>query len=235
MKLSEKLLIVAGWLESSENDLIIKSEEHPEMLELVANALVAASEALYKCAEDIAEIEPAAITDEKLDEMAALADAFDESEDPFLVKQASVIDAILETYGANKNALAEFKMLENDRIEQLKKKYKGTKEKLDENIKAADAVKDIEKSEVYKTYRVLEAPLSTRCCIDHPGAPLIRVGENVWECSLDHKHYDYTAGFTTLNGNRVGGGDISNQTHLTHDVGGHAIFDTREQRLGLAP
>jgi hypothetical protein len=234
MKLSEKLLIVARWLESSENDLLLKSEDNSEMLELVANALVAASEALYKCAEDVAEIEPAAITDEKLDEMAALAEAFDESEDPFLVKQASVIDAILETYGANKNALAEFKMLENDRIEQLKKKYKGTKEKLDENIKAADAVKDIEKSEVYKTYRPLEAPLSARTCPDHSGAPLIRIGETVWECSLDHRNYDFSAGFTTLNGNRVAGGSVSEQTSLTNDVS-HAIFDTREQRLGMAP
>lgn len=235
MKLSEKLLIVASWLEASENDLLISAEKNEEMLNVVANALVAASEVLYKCAEDIGEIEPAAITDEKLDEMAAVAEAFDESGDPLLQKTAGTIDEILFIFGANKNALAEYKMLENDRIEQLKKKYNGNKEKLDKQIKVSDAVKDIEKSEVYRVFRPLEVSLSGRTCFDHPGAPLIRVGENVWECSLDHKHYDFTAGFTTLNGNRVGGGDVSNQTHLTHDVGGHTVFDTREQRLGLAP
>lgn len=98
--------------------------------------------------------------------------------------------------------------------------------------KAGDAIKDIEKSPSYKKYRVLEAPLSARTCPDHAGAQLARVGERRWQCCMDHKIYDYDTGFTTLNGDRVSGGDVSEQTKIMQHENAHTIFDTRSQRLG---
>jgi hypothetical protein len=234
MKLSEKLLLVANWLESSENDLLVNAEGDEDCLNIVADSLVKASEMIRKGSQEISKIEPeeSVITSEKLDELAAVATAFDESGDELLMKQASVLDEILLTFAAPKNSIAAAKQREDDRIEQLKKKYKDTKVKQDEMNKVSDSVKDIEKSPSYKKYRVLEAPLSQRTCPDHPGAQLARVGEHRWQCCMDHKLYDYDTGFTTMDGRKVPGGDVSEQTKIMQHENSHTVFDTRNERLG---
>src|SRR5271165_732149 len=214
MKLSEKLLLVANWLESSENDLLVNAEYNENCLEVVAGSLVKAAEAIKAGAEEVSKVEPEVdITSEKLDELAAVAAAFDESGDELLMKQAGVLDDFLFTFAAPKNAVAAAKQMEDDRIEQLKKKYKDPKVKQDEMNKVSDSIKDIEKSPSYKKYRVLEAPLSTRVCPEH-FCQIARVGEHRWQCCLDGKIYDYDTGFTTLDGNRVPGGDVSEQTKI---------------------
>jgi len=233
MKLSEKLLLVASWLESSENDLLVNAEHDENCLSVVASSLVKAADAIKEGAEEVSKVEPETdITSEKLDELAAVAAAFDESGDELLMKQASVLDEILLTFAAPKNAVAAAKQMEDDRIEQLKKKYKDPKVKQDEMNKVSDSIKDIEKSPTYKKYRVLEAPLSTRTCPDHAGAQLARVGEHRWQCCMDHKVYDYDTGFTTLDGDRVSGGSVSEQTKVMQHENAHTVFDTRNQRLG---
>jgi hypothetical protein len=232
MKLSQKLLMVASWLEDADNDLLVNAESDEACLTVVADALVKAAEVLKAGAVEVSRVEPNTLTPEALEEMAAVAQAFDESGDELLKKQASVLDEILLTLAAPKNAIHEHKKAEDDRIEQLKKKYKDTKEQQDENIKVSDAIKAIEKSPYYKEYRPLEAPLSTRTCPDHPGALVARVGEHTWQCMLDKKIYNYDAGFTTMNGNKVPGGNVESQTPMQWDQGS-MVFDTRESRLGL--
>jgi len=234
MKLSEKLLLVANWLESSENDLLVNAEGDENCLNVVASSLVKASDMIREGAEEVSKIEPeeSAMTTEKLDELAAVAAAFDESGDELLMKQASVLDELLLTLAAPKNAVAAAKQMEDDRIEQLKKKYKDPKVKQDEMNKVSDSIKDIEKSRDYKKYRVLEAPLNTRYCPDHAGVSTIRVGEHRVQCPMDHKVYDFETGFSTLNGNKVPGGDVSEQTKIMQHENGHTVFDTRSQRLG---
>lgn len=288
MKLSEKLLLVANWLQSEENDLLVNAEKNDGCLNIVASALVKASEAIKEGAIEVDKVYPkedigdfrivdaktgevvwrgkteekmlkayddmgggdeldepyevrypsepnknvvSDMTSEKLDDMAAIAQAFDESGDELLQKQASVLDEILMTFGANKNALAAAKQKEDDRIEQLKKKYKDPKVKLDEMNKISDSIKDIEKSPSYKKYRILEAPLSTRVCPEH-FCQIARVGEHRWQCVLDGKVYDYEGGFTTMDGDKVPGGDVSEQTKIPQHENTHAVFDTRPQRLG---
>jgi hypothetical protein len=231
MKLSEKLIIVANWLESAENDLLVSAEDKEGCLEIIASTLVKAANVLKESAEEVSKIEPeenSVVTPESLSDMAAVAEAFDESGDELLQKQASVLDEILLTLAAPRGYVDKVKMIENDRIDQLKKKYKEIKPKHDEMNKISDAVKDIEKAPVYKTYRPLEAPLSTRYCPDHSGAQIARVGEHTWQCMLDHKIYNYDVGFTTLKGNKVPGGDVSLQTPNSLDVN-HEVFTTREE------
>lgn len=234
MKLSDKLLIVAGWLESAENDLLVSAEANEQCLEVVAKALVAAAEAVYTGAEEIEKLEPKSegLTSEKLDEMAAIAQAFDESEDELLQKQASVLDEILLTIAVPKNAVAEAKKAADDRIEELKKKYKDTKSKQDEMNKVSDSLEKIQKAPMYKKYRVLEAPLSTRYCPSHFGVSVARVGEHKYQCPLDGKIYDYESGFVDLDGNKTPGGSVSEQTKVPQQTAGEVIFDTRNQRLG---
>jgi hypothetical protein len=234
MKLSEKLLLVASWLESSENDLLVNAEYDENCLSIVASSLVKASEMMRQGAEEVGKIEPeeSAITPEKLDELVAVANAFDESGDELLMKQANVLDDILLTLASPKNAVAVAKQMEDDRVEQLKKKYKDPKVKQDEMNKVSDSVEKIEKSPSYKKYRVLQHELDTRYCPDHPGVSVIRVGERRVQCPMDHKIYDYMTGYTTLDGDHVPGGDVSEQTKIMQHENAHTVFDTRSQRLG---
>jgi hypothetical protein len=223
MKLSEKLLTVAAWLESTENDLIV-STSNDEHLTIVANALVKASEALQDGAEEISKTEEGIITPESLDEMAALATAFDESDDEMLKKQASVLDEILITLAAPKNAIAEAKKAEDDRIEQLKKKYNDVKPQLDEVNRVAEAEKALEKSPKFQEAKIHDQPLSTRTCRRHPGAQLQRIGERQFKCLLDGEVYNYEEY-----------GSVANQIPLSHDVGRNVFdtqSDTRSDRLG---
>lgn len=222
--------MVASWLEDSENDLIVNAEGNDECLTAVASALVKAAEALKEGAEQVSEVEPA-WTAEKLDELAAVAAAFDESGDELLRKQASVLDEILLTIAAPRGAQSEFREAIDDRIEQLKKKYKGSKEHQDEINKVSDSIKAIEKSPVYKQYRPLEQPLSTRYCPDHPGGLVVRVGEHTWQCVMDKKVYNFDTGFKTMQGNTVPGGSVDLQTP-DHAEESHSIFDTRDSKLG---
>jgi len=174
----------------------------------------------------------ATLTSEKLEEMAAVAAAFDESGDDILKRQASVLDEILHTLASPKDYIFNFKKAEDEKLEELKKKYKNVKEELDENIGVKEALDAIKESPVNKTYRPLEAPLSTRTCIDHPGAQLSRIGDNTWQCSLDHKVYNFETGFNTLHGDKVPGGSVSEQTPK-YFQDGHQMFDSRDGRLGL--
>lgn len=225
--------------EETDNDIVIG---------IVARVLTVAqnelNEAIATLETALAEIEqemPVSeeLTSENLESVAALADELDNTEDPDLQKYASVLDQILLTIGTPKGAQEAFKRAEDKEIEKLRTKYreqaieeyyKKPTEKLDEKIKEADTVKAIKDS--IKQYRPLEAPLSTRSCPEHPGSPLQRIGDYVYQCSLDKKVYDFKSGYTSLKGNKVPGGDVSQQTQSLGDrAPDHISFDTRESRL----
>ena len=56
MKLSEKLLIIASWLESSENDIIVNADDNS--VDVVADAFVNVAEILNAAADEVMELEP---------------------------------------------------------------------------------------------------------------------------------------------------------------------------------
>lgn len=228
-----QLLKLAEELENPENETLIAAEEH-DLLDKVAFSFMRAADALREVAEDMAafEPEPEAITAQKLDEIAAVAEAFEESGDELLMKQAAVLDDLLVTLASPKNAYLFSTADHDDRIEQLKKKYNETREKQLEDNKIAEAVKDTEKSPVYKEYRPNEAPLSQRSCPEHPGVPVSRSGENKVVCSLDHKEYDYNDGFSTMKGNKVPGSNVQNQQEGESNT--FTTFDTRALRMGFS-
>lgn len=234
MKLSEKILVVAEWLKSEQNELLIEANE--AQLDTLALSLVAASDILSDVAGELQiEGEPdvlPAVAPDALEEMAALAASFDESGDELLQKQAAVLDEILLTLSAPKDYAFNFKKAEDAKIEALKDKYRSVKEELDKNIGVKEAVEALEKSPTYKEYRPMEHSLKTRYCPDHPGSGLSRIGNgDEWQCNLDHKLYDFASGYTTLKGDKVPAESVSAQT----DIGvnpAHQMFDTRDQRLG---
>jgi hypothetical protein len=172
-------------------------------------------------------------------EMAAVAQAFDESGDEVLRKQASVLDEILITIGADPKAQTAFKKANDEELARLRAKYRGergeaaytsAKKEHDEAIGVDEATKAI-KNKV-KEYRPMEASLSTRYCPDMPGVSLMRIGDNVYQCPVTKKVYDFRSGFVTAKGNKVPGTDVSNQTqHLGFRGTEHMNFSTRDGAL----
>lgn len=178
------------------------------------------------------------VNEQDIDELGALAQALDETGDPVLMKQASVLDEILITIGADPKAQAAFKKAQDDEIERLRAKYQDTNrdqytratEEHRKEINVNEAIKEIDRK--IKKYRPLEASLSTRYSPDMPGVSLVRIGDSVWQCPITKKIYDYRSGFTTTKGNVVPGGDVSNQTqHLGYRAQEHMNFSTREELL----
>lgn len=168
---------------------------------------------------------------EAIEKLAQLATSLDESDNEELQKQASVLDELLLTIAASPDEVKNLKERQDRSIDEIKKKYNSVNEELNKQIKTKEAVEAIKKSPVYKEYRSLEAPLSTRYSPDHPGVPVIRVGDDVWQDALTGKLYDFKSGFTTEQGNKVPGGNVSSETNMDQQPLAHTIFDDREGRL----
>jgi hypothetical protein len=232
MRISEMLSAIASWLESPNNEAVLLAEYHEGSMKVVAESCVLAAALLKNAAEQVSEMEPpeeSKITPQAIEEIAALAAAFDASGDPALKKQASVLDELLLSIAAP--PVEGRKDLLDARTEELKKKYENPRKELHDTNKIGESEKAIDKSQMTKQYDILEAPLSTRYCPDHPGVQIARVGEHMWQCELDKKSYNFETGFELNNGAKVPGGDVAQQTQGLN-VPYHAIFDTREGRLG---
>lgn len=234
MRISDLLLSIASWLESPNNEAILLSEYDDDCLKVVSESCVEAALALKKAASTVDEIEPreeSKITSESIESLAELASALDESGIEELQKQASVLDELLLTIAAPPNAYAEKLTANNDRLEELKKKYQDINKELSDKNKTADAAKIIEKSPAMKEYKLEDQPLQTRYCPIHYGAPMTRVGENEFQCSLDKKIFNYEVGYTLDDGTKVPGGSVQNQSNMILTPTFHNIFDSREGRL----
>lgn len=233
MRISEMLKAIASWLESPNNEALLLAEYDDDCSKIVAENCVLAAELLKSAAEQVDTIEPqeeSNLTPESLQELANIATAFDASGDEGLKKQASVIDELLLTIAAPPNAYAMRQDLQENRILEIQKKYHQPKEDLYKTNRIAESEKGIDKSKMTKHYAILEAPLSTRYCPDHPGVQIARVGEHMWQCEMDKKSYNFETGFELNNGDKVPGGDVAEQTQGL-DTPSHAVFDTREGRL----
>lgn len=234
MRIAEMLNAIASWLESPNNEALLLAEEDENCMKVVAESCTLSAALLRQAAEEVDHLEPPAestITSESIEGIANLAAALDASGDPELKKQASVLDELLLGIAAPSGAYKAAKAAEDYRLEELKKKYENPRKELAETHKFSDMEKAIDKSKMTKQYTILEAPLSTRYCPDHAGVQIARVGEHVWQCEMDKKTYNFETGFDLNNGNKVPGGDVAQQTQGL-SVPTHAIFDTREGRLG---
>lgn len=234
MRIAEMLIAIANWLESPDNEAVLLAEYDEDCLKVVAASCVEAAAALKVAADKVESIEPpeeSALTPESIASVAALAEALDSSGDPELQKQASVLDELLLSIAAPPDAAAQIKKLQDNRLEALKQKYEAPREELHKTNMIDKSEKAIEASEMTKRLNILEAPLSSRYCPDHPGVQIARVGEHMWQCEMDKKTYNFDTGFTLNNGTKVPGGDVAQQTQGLNTPF-HAIFDTREGRLG---
>lgn len=224
-----QLLKLAEELESPDNEALLAVENDEEALVRVASRLVKAAEALREAAEEMhpAEEQAFEMTPEKLEEIAAVAEAFESSGDELLKKQASVLDDVLFLF-ASPQSIAMLKNSKEAFIEDLK--YQDTFLASDAVKAAKEAILD---SPVYKEYRPLEQALSSRVCPEH-ATPLARVAEGEYQCSLDGKVFVWAEGYGTLKGNKVPGTTVENQN--VYDGAGYSyaqVEDSRLERMGL--
>jgi len=231
-----------SFLDRDHEVLDLADQAGPDMLQAVAGCFIACAQAVdnlvksqsYKLGEqekkefeefcknkkeELGEVEEKEeMTPKDLEAVAALAEEFSKSSDSLLRRQASVLDQVLLTF-AVAEAREEEKKAYQEKISEIKKnlnKNKETTENVKVSFKADEVAKVVDKN--VKEYKPLEAPLKTRSCIDHPGHQLIRVSDDVYQCSLDKKTYDYKNGFTTLKGNKVPGGDVALQSHTAYNA-----------------
>lgn len=234
MRIAELLTSIANWLESPDNEALLLAETNEECMKVVSESCILAAALLKSAAEEVDTLEspePSKLTPESVAGLADLAAALDSSGDPALQKQASVLDELLLSISSPPGAYKAAKAAEDYRLDELKKKYENPREELAKVNMITDAEKAIDKSKMTKEYKILEAPLSSRYCPDHPGVQIARIGEHVWQCEMDKKTYNYETGFDLINGDRVPGGDVAEQTQGL-SVPTHAIFDDRAGRLG---
>ncbi|MFA5758768.1 MAG: hypothetical protein WC942_05335 [Clostridia bacterium] len=240
MAISMNLRVLARKLEKGSDDLLIEaSNKNPDIFEKVATAVAAASTLLEEVADDIDQNASLEITPKQLDELAALASAFDVSEDPFLKKQASVLDELLVTLGSSKHALAQVsKEDELNRIRAERRKargeeaYEAPRKAHAELSKSKEIAKAVEQQ--VKRYIPLEAPLQTRYPPDRPGGQLARIADGVYQDLLTGIIYDYKQGYKTQKGNEIPGGSVENQTRDFNDYRnqGTSLFETRQSLMG---
>lgn len=241
MRTSDLLNSLADSLENADNDILVNAESNPHFIEIVAGALISAAAIIRNAAEEVNDFGPEISADD-LDEMAAIAEEYDSSGDPALQKVAAVIDELLISISSDKDAISRFKAAQDSEIDRLRDKYRG--EQRDVVYSNANEVhhQEYEKgsggnpeqaiNKGVKQYRPLAAPLSTRCCPEHPGEQMMRIADSVYQCNLDKQIYNYEAGYTTMAGNQIPGTGVSNQTSHFNDLAPeHTNFSTREQVL----
>lgn len=234
MRISEMLVAIANWLESADNEAMLIAEYDDECLKVVAESCLDAAGALRVAAEKVDAIEPpeeSKITPEAIDGLVELAAALDGSNDPELMKQASVLDELLLSIASPPNAYAMRKDLLENRGEALKKVYDEPRKVLEKANRLDSTAKDIDKSDMTKDIDIQQHELSTRYCPDHFGQSTYRVGDHLVQCPLDNKVYSFENGYELNDGTKIPGGNVSLQTSNTLNVPYSATFDTRSQRL----
>ena len=236
------LRVLARKLEKSSDDLLVNaSTKGPETFEKVATAIAAASTLLTSVADDMDKNASLQLTEQQLNEMAALASAFDESSDPLLKKQASVLDEILLSIAAPRNAGETFRKVQDEEIERLRTErrrargeeaYVQPKKELHDMWNSVAQAKAVEQQ--VKRYVPMEAALQTRYPPDRPGGQMTRISDGVYQDIETGIIYDYKAGYTTQKGNKVPGGSVENQTRQLGDYRNNptSVFQTRESVMG---
>lgn len=209
----ELLNSIANYLQDPGNEVFELLEDDDSALNVAAKACVISSQILKKAIFDIqlssgVEYEPenpqlAEGVDKvavALGQLAELSNSLDESGDETQAKTASVLDDILFTLASSSQQKEEFKKNYENKINSIRN--------------ASSSKKEEEKKE-YKAYkRILQEPLSSRYCPNCPGSSLARLDDNLFGCGKCFQKFNFQDGFTKLDGTKVPGGSIANQTNL---------------------
>jgi len=207
----------AGWLDNPDNEIFSLLEFDENSLSVAANANVLAAAILRKAAMDIQLASGIEDTNkyefdmsDALENLVSMANEFDNSGDPTLMKKASLIDEILITMSSSIDEQEKFKKAMDKKIEDIKKRSKEkTAQKKSEG---AHNIDDIENN----TYRPLQAPLSTRSFPGSPGTPWTQMGGYIVNVDTGEQ-IDPKEGYM-LDGKKVPGTSVEDQTAYLEDV-----------------
>ncbi len=235
-ELYQKLSDLEENFSSPDHELLIFAEEtdRDDVLDIIGRLMSSLSDMVRSYKEDLAALvgekilNNEKITPEDLDQTAAIADEFEASDDELLQSQAQILDKILFVFAESNDE----SLQEKYRRRNFEDNYVNPRKELQKSFRVAETKKALDQINKNKIYRPMESPLSTRHCPDHPGTMFKRVDDYVFQCPLDNRIYDYKEGFTTLKGNVVSGGSVSNQWNdndQLHD--GQLAFDSRESKL----
>jgi len=223
----DMLKSIASWLDNPENEVFSLLEFDEDSLSVAANANVLAAAVLRKSAMDIqltSGIEDSNKYEynvsDALETLVSMANDFDTSSNPELIKKAGLIDEILLTMSASIEDQEKFKSSMDKKIEDIKKRS-AAKEKMPEK-KSEASIDDTDKG----TYRPLQAPLSTRSFPGAPGQMMVRVTDDLWYNIDTGEQIDYNAGYK-LDGKTVPGTSVENQTDALEDVSIPNQFSTK--------
>ncbi len=242
MAISTELRVLARKLEKNSDDLLINaSHKGPETFEKVATAVAAASTLLESVADDMEAKAEFRMTEQQFDEMVETIKAFNESGDDLLKKQASVMEELLLSIAAPKNAAQQVRKVTEDEVNRLREErrrargeeaYIKPRQEHHDMWNSAAQAKAVEQQ--VKRYVPLEAPLQTRYPPDRPGGQMTRITDHVYQDIVTGIIYDYKAGYTTQKGNKIPGGSVENQTRQLGDYRhqSSALFETRDSLMG---
>jgi len=218
----EVLHSTAKWLEDPNNEIYALLEDNEKSLKVAAEYCVLAAKMLKKASIDVQLVSGVEYKEkgiiEALESLKAMADSFDQSDNPELHKRASVLDEIMIIIADDAAAQRERKEAYDKRIEAIKNKVNG---------------KVVEK----KAQEVDEKPpkedtgsLSTRYCPDHHGVSTYRKSDVEWQCPIDGKSYNYRDGFTTEDGVKHPGASVEGQTQLDSNISNPLPYgDTKDK------
>lgn len=225
----------ANWLENPDNEFFALLEDHDDSLEVAARACVIAAALLKKAAFDIQVISGIEDTNkyepdifDAIENLKSVANELDASGDEKLMKQATMLDDILLTVTSSAAATEKFKKDMALKLEKIKSRASDKSSSI--TLVAKDETEDKDtSSNKKKDYRPLQTLLSSRQCPDHPGNGLIRISDGVYQCSLDKKEYDFVNGYTLMNGRKVPGSCVENQTDNLNNVSIPAMFNNTKK------
>ena len=241
MALQEKLGLIVnalnGHFTDYSADILLSLADEGSALESVLAEIIVKGQELKSDIQNVLDSFESEHDSNDLDAIAATAKEFDESGDPFLQKQAQVLDTVLSIF-ANKDfaKLAEEdnatdKLREKYRKRDQEEKYNKPTEYLKEKTsKTADRLANALKEST--DVRPMDVSLNTRYCPDHVGVGLVYVGEGTYQCSLDKKVFDFKEGYKNANGKNVPGFNVADQNKIDNsNIDFKANFDTREGRM----
>lgn len=241
LALKDKIESINSFLNTAFNnenaDLLLSFTDEGSALESVLAEILVKGDSLKSDVQNVLDSLDSEHDSNDLEAIAATAKEFDESGDPFLQKQAQVLDTVLSIF-ANKDFA---KLAEDDNAtDKLREKYrkrdqeekydKPTKYLKEKTSKTADRLSNAlkESTEV----RPMDVSLNTRYCPDHVGVGLVYVGEGTYQCSLDKKVFDFKEGYKNMAGKNVPGFDVATQNKIDNaNIDFKANFDTREGRM----
>lgn len=188
-------------LEEERNELLTY-ERYAQFDEGVMDRVERIDKQIEKLKETESKEEPEKSLEAAMASLSEIADTLDKNG---AIKEADKIDEFLAKYGEEYATDVKWQEKESDKYDTKKHHEQQIKQPKEKHKQGPD------KHHV-EEYEPGEGTLSTRYCPKHPSVMMARVGEGVYQCSVDGEIINWEEGYTDADGNKVPGGSVAGQT-----------------------